>query len=67
MARDSLEDRVAQAGQHDQFRQDVESFRDGTMSADELYDALTQTYGADAEEADEFINILEDGDDDGGL
>jgi hypothetical protein len=57
---DSLEDRIAQSGRHDEFCAAIEKFENSCRTRNDqliLYDKLEEL-GAYPEEADEFINMI---------
>lgn len=58
--RDSLEDRIFAAGKHDEFSKAHDTFVNGPQTNRDqsiFYDKLCEL-GADAEEADEFVNMV---------
>jgi len=58
MAREYHEDRMSPE-LHAEYARDNAAVRDGTMSLDEMYEAMTGKYGMSDEEASEVILLLE--------
>ena len=62
MAQESLEDRIALAGKHDEFSAAIGKFKKSRKNRNDqfiLYEKL-ESLGASGEEADEYVNLMLD-------